>query len=64
MRLEGLAENFPNDALPLFIGGTDVRSKDREKLVFTLSYEKEEDKRSEINWDRFSGEGVQNTRLT
>ena len=26
-----------------------------------MSYEKEEDERSEINWDRLGGEGVQST---
>jgi hypothetical protein len=26
-----------------------------------MPYEKEEDERSEINWDRLGGEGVQNT---
>ena len=29
-----------------------------------MSYEKEEDERSEINRDRVSGEGVQNTHRT
>ena len=28
-----------------------------------MSYEKEEDERSEINWDRLGGEGVQENIL-
>ena len=33
----------------------EVRTED--KLVYTMSYEKEEDERSEINWDRFAVRG-------
>ena len=48
----------PDGTLPLFIGGTDARSKSRGQTFCTMPYEKEEDERSEINWDRLGGEGV------
>ena len=50
----------PDGALPLFIGGPTHEVRAEDKLVCTMPYEKEEDERSEINWDRLGGEGVQN----
>ena len=52
MNGDGMAGKVPDGALPLFIGGGpthEVRTED--KLVYTMSYEKEEDERSEINRD-------------
>ena len=51
-------KDHPDGALPLFIGGATHEVRTEDKLVYTMSYEKEEDERSEINWDHVSGEGV------
>ena len=40
-----------DSALPLFIGGADHEVRTKDKLVYTMSYEKEEEERSEINRD-------------
>ena len=45
-------KDHPDGALPLFIGGATHEVRTEDKLVYTMSYEKEEDERSEINWDR------------
>ena len=38
-------------------GEPTCEARAEDKLVCTMPYEKEEDERSEINWDRLGGEG-------